>query len=445
MAGIFDNALEAVSARLGTLTAGSPFGENPLGGANPFSGSQLKAGSPFGGNAFGNGGSPFNSPLGGGGSPFGANPFGVGGSPFGNPFGAGNSPFSSNPFGRSGNPYNGTPEDPFGTGVGGYPKAGDDTTFDGAEFSPSTYTGQEAAAWVRSTRNGSPLADIAPQIVEYARSRGVDPGMLFGVLLKESQLGADNGMGTRQNNPGNIMAPGADPANGKIVLRSYGSMLEGVKAMVDLFANYGATYGAKTVEDMIATYYVGPEAYKRFGLDANDAGGSGAGGNGTVRDYLSKFVYPTMQQFGATKQGGTPRSGNWELIAKSFTREGGGWVDYTNGGIRVTGNPKDGMDCSSFTGYVLGLDRNIWNAQAQADAAMRNRTFGSEMSKMKKGDLIFFQGTNPGDPSARPVTHVGIYLGNGQMIHTGTPGRGVEVVSLNTDYWKSHFYGYGRL
>jgi cell wall-associated NlpC family hydrolase len=56
----------------------------------------------------------------------------------------------------------------------------------------------------------------------------------------------------------------------------------------------------------------------------------------------------------------------------------------------------------------------------------------------KRGDLIFFKKTYKTD---RTVTHLGIYLGGGKMIHAGSP---VQVSKVNTRYFKSHFYAYGR-
>ena len=61
------------------------------------------------------------------------------------------------------------------------------------------------------------------------------------------------------------------------------------------------------------------------------------------------------------------------------------------------------------------------------------------MSEAKPGDLIFFTGTYN---SGCPVSHIGIYVGNGMMIHCGNP---IQYASVNSSYWSSHFYAYGRL
>ena len=60
-------------------------------------------------------------------------------------------------------------------------------------------------------------------------------------------------------------------------------------------------------------------------------------------------------------------------------------------------------------------------------------------SEAKAGDIIFFTGTYN---SAGAVSHVGIYCGNGVMIHCGDP---IKYASINTPYWQSHFYSFGRL
>jgi len=59
-------------------------------------------------------------------------------------------------------------------------------------------------------------------------------------------------------------------------------------------------------------------------------------------------------------------------------------------------------------------------------------------AEAQPGDLIFFVGTY----STTGMSHVGIYVGNGQMIHCGNP---IQYTSINTSYWQSHFFSFGRL
>ena len=61
------------------------------------------------------------------------------------------------------------------------------------------------------------------------------------------------------------------------------------------------------------------------------------------------------------------------------------------------------------------------------------------LADAKPGDLIFFTKTYS---TPKPVTHVGIYVGNGQMIHCGNP---ISYTSINSRYWQEHFYGMGRI
>ena len=60
------------------------------------------------------------------------------------------------------------------------------------------------------------------------------------------------------------------------------------------------------------------------------------------------------------------------------------------------------------------------------------------LGEAKPGDLIFFQGTY----NTSGASHVGIYVGNGMMIHCGNP---ISYASINTSYWQQHFYCYGRI
>ena len=97
-------------------------------------------------------------------------------------------------------------------------------------------------------------------------------------------------------------------------------------------------------------------------------------------------------------------------------------------------NPSTSFDCSGFVCYVLthsGLcDTGRLSAQGLYDLS-------TPVTDPRPGDLVFFTGTydTPG------VSHVGIYVGDGMMLHCGDP---IQYSSLNTSYWQSHFYAYGR-
>ncbi|MFJ8219666.1 NlpC/P60 family protein [Bacillus cereus] len=87
-----------------------------------------------------------------------------------------------------------------------------------------------------------------------------------------------------------------------------------------------------------------------------------------------------------------------------------------------------GFDCSGFISYIFGVGRQdvagYWNSV-------------SKVSSPQPGDLVFFQGTYKPGPS-----HIGIYVGNGQMIHAGD--KGIAYASLSSSYNQKHFLGYGR-
>lgn len=101
-------------------------------------------------------------------------------------------------------------------------------------------------------------------------------------------------------------------------------------------------------------------------------------------------------------------------------------------------SPSTSFDCSGFVSYVINNCGNGWSVGRLTANGLMNVCDIIRPSEAKPGDLIFFQGTY--DTSG--ASHVGIYVGNGMMIHCGNP---ISYASVETSYWQQHFYCYGRL
>ena len=97
-------------------------------------------------------------------------------------------------------------------------------------------------------------------------------------------------------------------------------------------------------------------------------------------------------------------------------------------------SPATSFDCSGFVSWVI--NHSGWNVGRLGAQGLYNICIRT--NSPRPGDLVFFKGTydTPG------VSHVGIYVGDGMMIHCGDP---ISYANLNTSYWQSHFYAYGRL
>ncbi|MCI6767108.1 MAG: NlpC/P60 family protein [Lachnospiraceae bacterium] len=101
-------------------------------------------------------------------------------------------------------------------------------------------------------------------------------------------------------------------------------------------------------------------------------------------------------------------------------------------------SPSTSFDCSGFVSWVINNCGNGWNYGRLTAEGLREVSAYVPASDAKPGDLIFFQGTYDTDGAS----HVGIYVGNGMMIHCGNP---IQYTSINTTYWQNHFYQFGRL
>ena len=101
-------------------------------------------------------------------------------------------------------------------------------------------------------------------------------------------------------------------------------------------------------------------------------------------------------------------------------------------------SPSTSFDCSGFVCWVF-TNSGVHNLPRTTAQGIYDQCTPVSAAEAKAGDIIFFTGTYN---SAGPVSHVGIYCGNGVMIHCGDP---IKYASINTSYWQSHFYAFGRL
>ena len=104
-------------------------------------------------------------------------------------------------------------------------------------------------------------------------------------------------------------------------------------------------------------------------------------------------------------------------------------------------SPSTSFDCSGFVSWVINHSGNGWNVGRLGARGLKNICDIIPPDQAKPGDLIFFHHTyDAPDPS--DATHVGIYVGDGMMIHCGNP---ISYASTETNYWQSHFLCFGRI
>ncbi|MFJ7732538.1 C40 family peptidase [Lysinibacillus sp. NPDC097231] len=128
-----------------------------------------------------------------------------------------------------------------------------------------------------------------------------------------------------------------------------------------------------------------------------------------------------------TTQSSASKPSNTNLVQIAKQQLG---VKYTFGGAK----PSTGFDCSGYITYVFN---NAGISTARKSAAGFYNT-AKKVSTPKVGDLVFFANTYKAG-----ISHVGIYIGNNQMINAS--GSKVNIANVNSAYWKGHFVGYGRL
>lgn len=100
--------------------------------------------------------------------------------------------------------------------------------------------------------------------------------------------------------------------------------------------------------------------------------------------------------------------------------------------------PETSFDCSGFVCWVY-TQSGVHNLPRTTAQQIYNQCTPVSKDDVKPGDLVFFTGTYQ---SSNPVTHIGIYIGDNQMLHCGDP---IGYANLGNSYWVKHFYGFGRL
>ena len=101
-------------------------------------------------------------------------------------------------------------------------------------------------------------------------------------------------------------------------------------------------------------------------------------------------------------------------------------------------SPSTSFDCSGFVCWVY-THSGVHNLPRTTAQGIYNQCTRVSREEAKPGDLVFFQGTyNAGET----VTHIGIYVGGNRMLHCGSP---IQYTSIDTTYWRNHFYAFGRL
>ena len=125
-----------------------------------------------------------------------------------------------------------------------------------------------------------------------------------------------------------------------------------------------------------------------------------------------------------------------DATVQALMEEAAGYLGYPY--VWGGSSPSTSFDCSGFVCWVF-TNSGVHNLPRTTAQGIYDQCTPVSAADAKAGDIIFFTGTynSPG-----PVSHVGIYCGNGVMIHCGDP---IKYASINTPYWQSHFYSFGRL
>ena len=154
--------------------------------------------------------------------------------------------------------------------------------------------------------------------------------------------------------------------------------------------------------------------------------------------YLNPIFFSMTNAYDGELDFGNPGSpmgdGSFEALLAEAMRHLGAPYQWGASGPNA-------FDCSGFVYYVLNRSgvANVGRTTAQGYFNMSRPVSPSDA---RPGDLIFFEGTFS---STRTITHIGFYIGEVRMIHTGSNPNGVEIVSIHSPFWQRHFHSFGRI
>ena len=152
--------------------------------------------------------------------------------------------------------------------------------------------------------------------------------------------------------------------------------------------------------------------------------------------YLNPLYFAETNDFGegptySGNPGAAMGDGSYAaLIAEAELHLGKPYVFGANG--------PNSFDCSSYVCWVL-TKSGVYNMPRTTAYGIYQQCTPIPQSEAKPGDIIFFHSTYS---TTSPISHVGIYVGNGMMIHAGSP---IQYTSINSTYWQNHFYGFARV
>ena len=261
---------------------------------------------------------------------------------------------------------------------------------------------------------------IHPVSGEKNLHRGVDIGIAEGTPIKAAQDGTVVSAGNAGDYGLCVVIEGEDGYQSRYAHCSSISVSAGQEVKRgDVIAAVGST-GNSTgphlhLEVTHNGEYLDPYYYVAGGGDGYLPGGGTAGGPDFGED-----------------PGAAMGDGSFEAMLEEAEKYLG--YPYVWGGS----SPSTSFDCSGYVSWVINHS-GVGNVGRQTAQGLYNLCTPVSKENMQPGDLIFFTGTYS---TANPVTHVGIYIGDGKMIHCGDP---ISYANINSQYWSGHFYSGGRL